>query len=69
MLFHRDAIETGKAQLAQTFSGQPAGFLAKEAGAALGISRKFSIPLLEHLDTVRFTRRNGDRRVLLGEEG
>ncbi|KQT50065.1 translation elongation factor [Methylobacterium sp. Leaf456] len=65
ILFHRDAIETGKAQLAQTFAGQPTGFLAKEAGAALGISRKFSIPLLEHLDTVRFTRRNGDRRVFL----
>ncbi|HEX3210588.1 MAG TPA: SelB C-terminal domain-containing protein, partial [Geminicoccaceae bacterium] len=41
-----------------------AGFLVGELGRALGISRKHSIPLLEHLDSVHFTRRVGDRRVL-----
>jgi len=46
-------------------AGTQTGFLAREAGAALGISRKFSIPLLEHFDAVRFTRRVGDRRVLI----
>lgn len=67
ILFHREAIQTGKDRLVQAFGTQEPGFLAKEAGAALGISRKFSIPLLEHLDAVRFTRRIGDRRVILGE--
>ncbi|MDR7039789.1 selenocysteine-specific elongation factor [Methylobacterium sp. BE186] len=65
ILFHRDAIARGKAVLAERFARDEAGFLAKEAGAALGISRKFSIPLLEHLDAIRFTRRLGDRRVLV----
>ena len=44
------------------------GFLAREAGATLGISRKFSIPLLEHLDATGFTRRAGDRRVIVALE-
>ena len=30
---------------------------------ALGISRKFCMPLLDHLDGIGFTRRNGDRRL------
>ncbi|MEH3116114.1 MAG: selenocysteine-specific translation elongation factor [Methylorubrum populi] len=67
ILFHREAIQTGRTRLAAEFGTEAPGFLAKEAGAALGISRKFSIPLLEHLDAVRFTRRIGDRRVILGE--
>ena len=67
ILFHREAIQAGKARLAETFGTEGPGFLAKEAGAALGISRKYSIPLLEHLDAVRFTRRIGDRRVILGD--
>ena len=41
------------------------GVLASTAaGAVLGISRKYSVPLLEHLDAIRFTRRIADRRVL-----
>ncbi len=65
ILFHREAIDQGRAVLTRTFADVPAGFLAKEAGAALGISRKYSIPLLEHLDAVRFTRRAGDRRTIV----
>lgn len=71
ILFHRDAIAAGKAQLTKSFPAATtadSGFLAKEAGAALGISRKFSIPLLEHLDAVRFTRRVGDRRIFVDGE-
>jgi selenocysteine-specific elongation factor len=29
------------------------------------VSRKYAIPLLEHLDAVRVTRRAGDRRLVL----
>ena len=36
------------------------------AGAALGTSRKDSVPLVEHLDTMSFTRRIADRRALAG---
>ncbi|WP_043749085.1 SelB C-terminal domain-containing protein [Methylobacterium nodulans] len=68
ILFHREAVEGAKATLARSFAGGD-GFLAREAGAVLGISRKFSIPLLEHLDDIHFTRRIGDRRVLIGEAG
>jgi selenocysteine-specific elongation factor len=37
-----------------------------EVGAALGISRKYSMPLLDHLDTIRFTHRIKDRRIRAG---
>ena len=36
--------------------------VGKGCGRLLGISRRFSIPLLERLDAERFTRRAGDRR-------
>lgn len=61
-LFHPAAIEDAKRQLAPLLSGN--GLLTGEAGRALGITRKHAVPLLEHLDSVRFTRRVADRRVL-----
>ncbi|WP_431271817.1 SelB C-terminal domain-containing protein [Dankookia sp. P2] len=66
ILFHRDAVAEAQRRLAETLA-RPEGFTAGEAGALLGISRKFSIPLLEHLDALRFTRRAGDRRFLEGD--
>ncbi len=71
ILFHKDAIAQAKRQRAQTYPADRGGegFLAREAGATLGISRKFSIPLLEHLDAIRFPRRIGARRAFLGEDG
>jgi selenocysteine-specific elongation factor len=71
VLFHREAVASARARLVQAFPEATApetGFLAREAGAALGISRKFSIPLLEHLDATGFTRRAGDRRVIVDLE-
>jgi len=35
-----------------------------EARDVLGTSRKYILPLLEHLDVLRITRRQGDKRVL-----
>lgn len=72
ILFHKDAIATARTRLAREFPkahDHQSGFLAKEAGAVLGISRKFSIPLLEHLDAIRFTRRIGDRRIFVEADG
>ncbi|URD37020.1 selenocysteine-specific translation elongation factor [Methylobacterium tardum] len=71
VLFHREAVAGARTRLTEAFPNATtaeSGFLAREAGATLGISRKFSIPLLEHLDAVGFTRRAGDRRVIVGLE-
>jgi selenocysteine-specific elongation factor len=62
ILFHRDAIEEARRRLAPLLEREP-GLLVTEVGAALGISRKYSMPLLDHLDTIRFTRRVKDRRL------
>ncbi len=63
VLFHRDAVEAAKRQLTPLLRASP-GVLVGEAGVALGISRKYCVPLLEHLDSIRFTRRVADRRML-----
>jgi selenocysteine-specific elongation factor len=63
MLFHRDAIEDVKRRLVPLLEIEP-GLLVTEIAAALGLSRKFTMPLLDHLDTIRFTQRGGDRRML-----
>ncbi len=63
ILFHRQAIEHAKAQLAPLLA-HPPGLLVTEIGAALGVSRKYSMPLLDYLDNIRFTLRSGDRRTV-----
>jgi selenocysteine-specific elongation factor len=62
VLFHRDTVAAARRRLAPLL-GEP-GLLVKDAGLALGISRKYSVPLLEYLDTIQFTQRVGDRRIL-----
>jgi selenocysteine-specific elongation factor len=62
LLFHRDTVAEAQQRLTPLLA-EP-GLLVKDAGAALGISRKYSVPLLEYLDTIQFTRRVGDRRIL-----
>ncbi|MFQ5915871.1 MAG: selenocysteine-specific translation elongation factor [Nitrospinota bacterium] len=63
LLYHRENLEKVRKTLA--------GYLAenREISASgfrdlLGITRKHTIPLLEHLDSTRFTMRVGDNRVL-----
>ena len=60
--FHPEAVADAKARLRPLLGGR--GLTTGEAGAALDTTRKFSVPLLEHLDVARFTRRQGDRRTL-----
>lgn len=62
ILFHADAVADARRRLAPHLAA--AGLTVGEAGALLGITRKFSVPLLEHLDAIGFTRREGDRRRL-----
>lgn len=64
VVFHRDALAAARRAIRMHFGDRPDGFLAGECGRLLGISRRFSIPLLERLDAERFTRRQGDRRVV-----
>ena len=63
ILFHREAIEAARRRLPPLLAAR--SLLVSEIGAALGISRKFSVPLLEHLDSVQFTRRVAERRTLV----
>jgi selenocysteine-specific elongation factor len=62
LVFHRDAVALAQSTLRPHL--EPPGLTVGEIGAVLGLTRKFSVPLLEYLDTLRFTRRMGDRRVL-----
>ena len=66
-LFHRDAVAEARRTLGPLLAAPP-GLLVKEAGAALGVSRKYSVPLLEYFDAMQYTRRNGDRRMLARPE-
>ncbi len=68
ILFHRDAVRAAQRALAPLLA-RPPGLLVSEAGAALGISRKFSVPLLEYFDAIQYTRRVADRRVLADRGG
>ncbi|MBI6545345.1 MAG: SelB C-terminal domain-containing protein, partial [Cyanobacteria bacterium NC_groundwater_1444_Ag_S-0.65um_54_12] len=56
-------LETIKRQLRCIFHSAPQQ-TAAQLRDALGTTRKFIIPLLEHLDDSGFTRRQGDRRSL-----
>lgn len=66
MLFHRGALDELTKKLR--------GYASKTSDHSIdvgsfkelaGISRKYAIPLLEHFDRQRVTRREGDRRIIL----
>ncbi len=63
IVFHRDAIEDAKARL-RSHLEEHGSMTAGDAKNLLGSTRKYSIPLLEHLDQIGFTVRRGDERVL-----
>lgn len=65
VVFHREAIDGARRLLGEAFSDSE-GFSASDAKTALDTTRKFVIPLLEHLDSTGFTKRMGDYRVLTG---
>jgi selenocysteine-specific elongation factor len=66
LVFHRDALAKLKPMLAEykTKTGKSSIDVAGFKDLA-GISRKYAIPLLEHLDRERVTRREGNVRVIL----
>ena len=61
VVFHRQALEEAEHTL-QGFLDGAEGRSVSELNALLGTTRKFSIPLLEHLDSLGVTRRDGDLR-------
>jgi selenocysteine-specific elongation factor len=58
---HRDAVEAGKQTALKLFARAPA-FTTMEFRDALGVSRKFAVPLVDYLDKIRFTVRSGNSR-------
>lgn len=62
VFYTRAQIEEIKAKSRAAFTGRR--FTAAEFRDALGTSRKYAIPLLEHLDAAGFTLRQNDTRVL-----
>ncbi len=65
MFFHRDALDELIGKL-RAFAGKGNRAIDVPAFKELaGISRKYAIPLLEHLDRARVTRREGDKRIVL----
>ena len=64
MHFSAAAMETAKQRAAAALAAKPAGLTASELRDALGVSRKYAIPLLEHFDAQGFTKRSGDLRTL-----
>jgi selenocysteine-specific elongation factor len=59
---HRDAVEAGKQTALKLFRKAPA-FSTMDFRDALGVSRKYAVPLVDYLDKVRFTVRSGNNRT------
>ena len=63
VLLHREAADRAKEEIA-SWIGDNGPLGPADVKSILGMSRKYSIPLLEWLDETRFTIREGDRRIL-----
>ena len=59
---HHDALESAKAVVLRLFAQQPS-FSTMAFRDALGVSRKYAVPLLDYLDKLRFTVRSGHDRT------
>jgi selenocysteine-specific elongation factor len=59
---HRDAVEAGKQTALKLFARAPM-FSTMDFRDALGVSRKYAVPLVDYLDKVRFTVRSGNNRT------
>ena len=63
LYFHRDVIREVCQKLTVEINSAD-GLTMSEIRQVLDTSRKFAIPLCEYLDSIDFTRRNGDKRML-----
>jgi len=60
---HREHAETLRLRTMNLLAERPEGISVGDLRDALGTSRKYVIPICEHLDRVRLTKRRGDLRV------
>lgn len=68
LIFHRDALDTLKAEIRARKAAAVDGRATVDVKAfkdTYNVSRKYAIPLLEYLDRERVTRRVGDVRIVL----
>ena len=63
VVFHAATIGQAQRSLAASFP-PPTAFTTSAARTALGTTRKFIVPLLEHLDALGMTLRIGDTRQI-----
>lgn len=64
MFVAAEAMESARGALTAALRTNPDGLTAAELRDALGVSRKYAIPLLEYFDAQGVTRRDGDVRTL-----
>jgi len=64
MHFSAEAMAQAKSSLVNHLEANAGGASASDLRDALGVSRKYAIPLLEYFDAQGITRREGDLRVL-----
>jgi selenocysteine-specific elongation factor len=63
LIMDSQAVEAAKSKVAGYLRAHGEA-TAGDLKAALGTTRKYAVPLLEHLDRLGFTRRRGDKRIL-----
>ncbi len=63
VILHVGSLETAREELSVRFPN-PERFTTGEAREALGTTRRIIVPLLERLDQLGYTRREGDTRTL-----
>ena len=65
---HVESAELMRKRVSETLSGRAirgeTGMTVAEIRDLLGTTRKFAVPICEHLDAIHLTRRQGDTRVL-----
>jgi selenocysteine-specific elongation factor len=64
LYFSAAAYDEARSRARTVLEANPDGATAAQLRDALGVSRKFAIPLLEHFDAQGFTKRAGDLRTL-----
>ncbi len=63
MIMHKAAVAEAKRIIAERMAGG-SGATVSEIRQWLGLTRKYTLPLCQYLDSVRFTIRDGDLRML-----
>ncbi len=65
VVWHRENLAEATEKLRAALAATEGGLSPSEVRNLLGTTRRHVVPLLEHMDGARLTRRVGDRRVLM----